>query len=269
MGIVVDEIVLFAAALIAIGGYAGLVIVWADLKKWVPEWRIITECRKKQLPCICLTAPGSGESHFVVGNKNDKGDPTFDTKGQFGIQVDPNFSGEVVPDRHKSGLNIYHFATTLPFAIDSRNAMAIMSSIRTVRKQIPELDILSNDQLGALLITDQDDLEEYCQTFADLLSADVDEDVDPRRLRALIVQAQELLAKTPIRGGWTSYAYAFKNISTAYMSQTLQQYGMLIERRALKSRDDLQRMIAIYGVLGFAGLMLLIGGGVAYSMVVG
>lgn len=269
MAIVVDTYMIGAAVLIAAGGYAGLVIVWSDLRKWVPEWRLIAQSRKENKPLICLTSPGSGESVFVLGNKDDKGDPTFDTKGQFGIQVDPQFSGEVIPERHKNGLNIYHFATTLPFAIDSRHAAAIQTSISTIRRRIPALSVLSDDQLGALLTTDQDDLEEYCQTFVDILSADRDVDIDPRNLRGLIVQALELLSQTPIRGGWTSYAYAFRNISTAYLSQTLQQYGMLIERRAVKNANDLQKTLLIYGALGMAGLFVLVGGGIAYSMIAG
>ena len=100
MAMIVDEIVIFGAILAAFGGYAGLAIVYTDLKKWVPEWQIFMAARKKNLPVLSLTTPGSGESYFVIGEKDEKGDPTFDTKQQFGIQVDPNFSGQVIPERY-------------------------------------------------------------------------------------------------------------------------------------------------------------------------
>jgi hypothetical protein len=64
-----------------------------------------------------------------------------------------------------------------------------------------------------------------------------------------------------------SYAYAFKNVPTAYLSQDLHQYGMLIERKVRKQMEDLAKK---YGLLMTAGIVIIgiiIAGAVAVSII--
>jgi len=270
MAIVLDTLPLIGLLLIAAGGYIGLILIVSEVTKYVPEWRVISTARKKNLPVLAVTVPGSGETEWILGTKDEKGDPVFDTKGQFGIQVDPNFSGAIVPDRMKKGLKIYHYGTTLPLALDARHCMAIDTAISTVRAQFPELAFLTDDQVNALLATPRDDLEKYCESIYQMAATDEVRQTVPSAsaLAALIVEAQDIISRTEIpASGMYSYAYAFKNVPTAYLSQDLHQYGMLIERKVRKQMEDLAKK---YGLLMTAGIVIIgiiIAGAVAVSII--
>jgi len=267
MAMIIDELFIFGGILAAAIGYGGLVIIYSDLQKWVPEWRTFMHARKKNLPILALTTPGSGESYWVLGEKDDKGDPTFDTKQQFGIQVDPNFSGQVIPERYKGGLKVYHFATTLPFAIDARHTTAIATAIATAR-QNEILDFLTDDELMSLLNTDRDDLDEYCSIFIEMYNPEYNEcPLAAAELINSVIATQDKLARTAIKSGWNSYAFAFKNIATAYLSQDLHQYGLLIERKVRRNMEDWSKKMAFISIIGFAALLVLIGAAVAYTMI--
>lgn len=268
---VIDEIYLVVGVVVAFGGWAGFILLFSDLKKWVPEWSIFKYCRKKGLPIISLTTPGSGESVWLAGAKDETGDPVFDTGNYFGIQVDPKFSGEIIPNRYSRGLVIYHFATTLPFAIDTRHALAIQTTIQTVRKKYPKLGFLTNDQLVSLLCTERDDLSEYCKDFIEAYGPEIGKKIDMKsnELTVLITDAQETLANTAIKGGWTSFAYAFKNISTAYLAQDLHQLQMLVERKVRKQIGDKMSQYIFITIAAFGALLVMVGGAVAYTIVSG
>jgi hypothetical protein len=272
MAIMLETPILILMALVAAAGYIGVALVVSEVRKWVPEWRILSTARKKNLPVLSTTVPGSGETDWILGSKDEKGDPVFDTKGQFGIQIDPKFSGELVPDRMAKGLRVYHYATTLPLALDARHCMAIDTVITTVRENYPKLHFLTNDQISALLATPRDDLGAYCTSIYEMVvTEEIQQDIsDAGVLESLIIEAQDLTARTEIPGsGWYSYAYAFKNVPTAYLSQDLHQYGLLIERKVRKQMDDLAKK---YGMLLTAGVIIIgiiIAGAVAHSIIGG
>ncbi len=270
MAIVLDILPLIALLLIAAGGYLGLLFILMEVRRYVPEWRTISAARKKNLPVLAVTVPGSGETEWILGTKDERGDPVFDTKGQFGIQVDPNFSGAIAPDRMKRGLRIYHYATTLPLALDARHCLAIDTVLSTVRAEFPELGFLTNDQIGALLATPRDDLGKYCESIYQMAATDEIRQAisSSDALAALIIEAQDLTSRTEIPpSGMYSYAYAFKNVPTAYLSQDLHQYGLLIERKVRKQMDDLAKK---YGLLLTAGIVIvgiIIAGAVATTII--
>jgi len=271
MAIVIGTLTLLIIGVVALLGYAGLAFVVTDLVKYVPEWRVIRNCRKKGNPLISLTTAGSGESIFVEGTKNTEGDPIFDSAKHLGVRVDPQYSGMVTPNRYPKGLTVYHYCPTLPFAIDARNALSIQQTIQTVRNKIPELSFLTNDQLMSLLCTDRDDLPEYTRTFMSVLlpEAGINMEMGHQDFLDLITDAQDLLSKTAIRGGWVSYAYAFANISTAYSSQAMGQYGMLIERLVQLADKNTQKkyMFMMFGAICFA--VVVISGAIAYTIISG
>lgn len=266
---IVDEIVLIALILVALGGYVGLVLIYLELKKWVPEWRTFSVARKTGKPVLALTVAGSGETDLILGEKDENGDPIYDTSGQFGIQADPKFTGELVPDRLVGGLKIYHYCTTLPLAIDGRHALAIQSVISTTRENFPHLAFLTNDQLNALLSTPRNDLEDYCESFVEMCGPTIRENgiADASDLKTMIMDAQDLLSKTEVSEGWVSYAYAFKNIATAYLSQDMHQYGLLIERKVRKQMNDLSKKMTMVFTFGIIIIGIIIAGAVAYSMI--
>ncbi|MDD2258179.1 MAG: hypothetical protein PHN91_03340 [Patescibacteria group bacterium] len=270
MAIILDTLPLIGLLLIAAGGYIGLILVISEVRRYVPEWRVISTARKKNLPVLAVTVPGSGETDWILGQKDERGDPVFDTKGQFGIQVDPNFSGAIVPDRMKKGLKVYHYATTLPLALDARHCLAIDTVVSTVRTEFPELGFLTNDQIGALLATPRDDLGEYCKSIYQMAATDeIRKTISSSdALTDLIIEAQDLSSRTEIpASGMYSYAYAFKNVPTAYLSQDLHQYGMLIERKVRKQMEDMMKK---YGMLLTAGIVIIgiiIAGAVATTII--
>ena len=91
---------------------------------------------------------------------------------------------------------------------------------------------------------------------------------DARALMTLIIDAQDRTAEVEVpSSGMYSYAYAFKNIPTAYLSQDLHQYGLLIERKVRKQMDDLAKKYGIILVFAFGALMIIIGGAVAYTII--
>ncbi|MFA7162033.1 MAG: hypothetical protein WC083_05630 [Candidatus Methanomethylophilaceae archaeon] len=270
MAILLDDITLILTCLVAASGYIGLALVATEVHRWVPEWRTFAKARKKNLPIIAYTVHGSGETDWILGSKDEKGDPVFDTSGQFGIQVDPKFSGEIVPDRLQKGLRIYHYGTTTPLALDGRHCMAIQTCITMVRDEYPQLQFLTNDQVLALLNTARDDLARYCESIYEMAAtAAVEANVhSAEALTNLIIAAQDLTAKTEIPGsGFFSYAFAFKNTPTAYLSQDLHQYGLLIERKVRKQMDDISKKYAMILVFAFGALMIIIGGAVAYTII--
>lgn len=265
-----DDLTLILIGVVAFGGYLGLVLVTSEVYKWVPEWRILAKARKKGFPILALTVPGSGETDLVLGGKDEKGDPVFDTAGQFGIQIDPKFSGELVPDRLAKGLRVYHFGTITPLALDARHCMAIQTVITTVRDEFPALQFLTNDQVLALLNTPRDDLTKYCESIYEMTAtAAVECDIhSAQALADLITKAQDLSAETEVpSSGWYSFAYAFKNTPTAYLSQDLHQYGLLIERKVRKQMDDIAKKYGMILVFAFGALMIIIGGAVAYTII--
>ncbi|MFA5408023.1 MAG: hypothetical protein WC343_04550, partial [Bacilli bacterium] len=263
-----------------VGGWAILALVISDLAKWVPEWRTFATARKKGLPVLAQTAAGSGETDWSLGEKDENGDPVFTMNG-FGVQVDPKFSaGILVPDRHVRGLKIYHFCTDRPLPIDYRNALAIQSVVSTVRENFPQLDFLTNDQVNALLNTPRSDLDKYCETFYKMLAPSLSESKlgSAEDLASVIKSAQNLLSTQPalpplasstpsVSGGWFSYAYAFKNITTAYLSQDMHQYSLLIERKIRKQTDDFNRRSALLFMGAIAICGIIVSGAVAYSII--
>lgn len=269
MAVVLDTLPLIAICLIAAGGYIGLILIVSEVQRYVPEWRVISIARKKNLPIIAATVPGSGETEWFLGKKDEKGDPIFDTK-EFGIQIDPKFSGAIVPDRMAKGLRVYHFGTTLPLALDARHCMAIDTVLSTVRREFPELNFLTNDQVNALLATPRDDLGKYCESLYEMTATDeIRQNItSSNALADLIIEAQDLTARVEIPGsGMFSYAYAFKNIPTAYLSQDLHQYGLLIERKVRKQMEDMMKK---YGLLLTAGIVIIgiiIAGAVAVTII--
>lgn len=269
MAVAVAEWMILVAVLVALGGYVGLVLVITELKKWVPEWRTFSQARKTGMPVLALTVAGSGETDLILGTKDEKGDPVFDTQGQFGIQTDPKFTGELVPDRLVGGLKIYHYCTTRPLAIDSRNALAIQRVISTVRANYPQLDFLTNDQLNALLNTPRNDLYDYCVSFCDMCGPTMAENgiADEADLANTIKAAQNLLSTDVVSEGWISYAYAFKNISTAYLSQDMHQYSMLIERKIRKQMEDLGKKMTLIMTFGVIIIGIIIAGAVAIQII--
>lgn len=271
MAMVVDEIFILVGVILGFGGWAGFILLFTDLRKWVPEWSIFKYCRKNGVPVISLVTPGSGESTWLAGTKDETGDPIFNTGNYFGIQVDPKFSGEIIPNRYSRGLVVYNFATTLPFAIDTRHALAIQTTITTVRKKFPKLGFLTNDQLVSLLCTDRDDLGQYCKDFIEAYGPEIGRNMDMKsdELTVLITEAQDLLANTAIMGGWTSFAYAFKNISTSYLAQDLHQLQMLVERKIRKQIGDKMSQYVFITIAAFGALLVMVGGAIAYTIISG
>ena len=271
MPMVLDDLTLAAVGLVAAGGYVGLGLLVSEIYKWIPEWRILSQARKKNLPVLALTVPGTGETDLILGEKDEKGDPIFSVKGQsFGIQVDPKFSGQIVPDRLAKGLRVYHYGTTTPLALDGRHCMALQTVIHTIRTEFPQLQFLTDDQVLALLDTPRDDLEEYCESLYEMTATTaVQFDIhDARALMKLIIDAQDRTAEVEVpSSGMYSYAYAFKNIPTAYLSQDLHQYGLLIERKVRKLMEDFTKKFGLILTVAFAALMVIIGGAVAHSIV--
>lgn len=269
MAIALDETIVIFAFLIGFGGYLGLVILYSTVKKWVPEWSLLAEARKKNLPVLSLTVAGSGETEWILGVKDERGDPIFDIGNQFGIQVDPKFTGELVPDRLSRGLKMYHYSTIHPLAIDGRNCLAIQKVLTTVRIKFPQLDFLTNDQLNALLNTPRDDLPEYSVSFMEMCGPSFMENGirSSDDLTYMIATAQDELAKTPITSGWVSYAYAFKNIATAYLSQDTHQLQLLTERKVRKQLEALSKKMTLIYAFGLVAIGLIMAGAIAYTII--
>jgi hypothetical protein len=267
--IVLDIVVLFLVVIVALGGYFGLILMYSEIKKWVPEWRTLSVARKTGSPVLALTTAGGGNTRLILGSKDERGDPIFDTKNQFGIQIDPDFSGELIPDRLAKGLVVYHYCTTLPLAIDGRHALALQSSISTVRDEYPHLDFLTNDQLNALLDTPRSDLDEYCTTIIAMCDPDslTTGIRDASELSSFIKAVQDRLGENEVTEGWVSYAYAFKNIATAYLSQDMHQYGLLIERKVRKQMDDLSKRMTMIFAFGLVVAGIIMSGAVAYMII--
>ena len=269
MAIMVEPIYLVGAFIVAIGGYFGMVILYTTVKKWVPEWNILAQGRKKNLPILSLTVAGSGETQWILGVKDEEGDPIFDTGKQFGIQVDPKFTGELVPDRLPQGLRMYHYSTIHPLAIDGRNCLAIQNVITIVRIKYPQLNFLTNDQVNALLNTHRDDLPEYCISFMAMCGPSfVENEISSSQdLVNLIVSAQDITSKINITSGWVSYAYAFKNIATAYLSQDTHQLQLLTERKVRKQLESLSKKMTLIYAFGLVAIGLIMAGAIAFTIV--
>lgn len=281
MPMFIDEWMILVGVIAGVGGWGVLAFVISDLTKWVPEWRTLSTARKKGLPVLAQTVAGSGETDLFLGEKDENGDPVFTVNG-FGVHMDPKFSaGLLVPDRLPRGLKIYHFCTDRPLAIDYRNVLAIQSVISTARENFPQLDFLTNDQVNALLNTPRADLDEYCETFYEMLAPSMAENKigGAEDLATVIKSAQDLLSTQPIlpqqpasstpsvSGGWFSYAYAFKNITTAYLSQDMHQFNLLIERKIRKQMEDFNKKTTLLFMGAIAICGIIVSGAVAYSII--
>lgn len=117
---------------------------WLENRKWNPEGKIFSKARKEGFPIIEKVAM-SGFIKFEIGEKDVKGDPVFkiDRTTNQGVHLDPRLSSGGAPREFiAGGAELMHYSTSVPIAQSSRNAMAMSSIIKHVRKEYPYLAFL-------------------------------------------------------------------------------------------------------------------------------
>ena len=270
--------------------------VMADVKKHAPEAFIFKEARKKDLPVLDLS-DFAGRSVFLLGEKDAEGDINFKTD-TFGMKLDASFSsGEAPASRYSKGLNIYHYSSTSWMPLGDETARAF-KTVRRIFNQpkYNALHFLSFDEVCQLLKTPgselEHDVEIFCQLHAPECDADDILDVDPtlattldllknietldtdpaisedererykKARREVVIGALEELKReaqeTPVEGGAFSYTAAFKANPIAYSAQDLQQFYLLILRKARQMSEFYDRLwnyVIMTLALMFGGLV--------------
>jgi len=255
--------------LIPVAAIGYLLFIWhvLNIRKNAPEAEVYAKARKKNLPIIRITDTSEREE-LAVGVKERKGDISFDSKRvePYGIYLDPRILGIAPETRTKDGVQIFHYSTNLSLPLGSKNARGLLSIIRYVRDQYPELNFLDDSELIELIGTSRDDLYHDAKNYIDeyepeILSKNPGDatDMKTEELVELIEDIQDETNTLPVDTGFYSYAEAFKKIPTAMLPQDINQLIMWVYRKARKDiRWDAERLM----MYAMAVVMVLAGVGV-------
>jgi hypothetical protein len=293
-----DELEILFCTLILICGVLGttlfLVVFW--YKRFNPEGWLFIRARRDNVPILKLHELGGGKVHRILGQKEKKDYPWFETNF-FGVQLDPAFSSRCIPERSIGGLEEYNYSTIHPLPLSSSNARAMCTIKQYVRDHFMELDFLCDYEVLCLLGAPRDHLEHDCQLYIDKYHPDIDsidfeegmskealEMLNPdareqyisthrnrsalelHRFVDLIKSIQDLTATLPLDCGPFSYSEAFQVVPHGFLSQDMHALIQLVKRLALKENDTQYIKWMAFGVMV---LLILVGGAIAYVMITG
>ena len=143
---------------------------WNERRKWNPEGKIFTSARKNGYPIIEKIAM-SGFTKFELGEKEVKGDPVFkvDRNTRQGVHLDPRLSSGGAPREFLSGgAEILHYSTSAPTSMSSKNALAMSTILKHVRKYYPTLTYLPDQIILEFVYRNRADLPHDCRNIVEI-----------------------------------------------------------------------------------------------------
>lgn len=159
---------LLAIALGNIWLFVGVMWYWNDNVRYNPEGAIFKTARKSGMPILRLWALNGFHKH-VLGNKSKKGDIIFDydKEQREGIHIDPRIQSGNVPKHFTyGGLEIYDFAIKSPYSVGVKNALAMSTIIKHVRKNHPMLGVMPDTDMIEYVGRDRNELPHDCANLA-------------------------------------------------------------------------------------------------------
>ena len=255
--------------LIPVAAIGYLLFIWyvMDIRKNAPEAEAYAKARKKHLPLIRIIDTSDREE-LAVGVKEKKGDISFDSKRvePYGIYLDPRIIGNAPETRTKDGIQIFHYSTNLSIPLGSKTARGLLTVVKYVRKEYPELNFLDDSEIIELVGTPRNDLAHDAQNYIDEYEPEVvsanpgtARDMKTSELVELVEDIQEETSILPVEKGFFSYSEAFKKIPTAMLPQDINQLIMWVYRKARKDiKWDAERLM----MYAMAVVMVLAGVGV-------
>lgn len=264
---------------IAMASTVILVIFFMDIKRFAPEALIYKAARKKNLP-ILMVHDTSGRVEMLLGKKKKKGDFSY-TKEETGVYLDTTLTGSPPEDRTFDGVRIYHYSTSFPFPISSKNARGLTGIIRHVRENHKVLNQFTDLEIIELLGTDASELVQDCENLIksyELKPQDFNISIDPQAQELIVIgaiaeevarlihQIQSETSTMPLDTKFFSYTHAFKLIPSAFLSQDVLQLKNLIERLIREESSERMKEFLMYGTFI---LMVLVGAGIAYKLISG
>lgn len=147
---------------------AGIIWYWNDNTTFNPEGAIFKTARKSGMPVLRLWALNGFHKH-VIGSKSKKGDIIFDYDKDHreGIHIDPRIQSGNVPKHFTyGGLEIYDFAIKSPFSMSVKNALAMATVIKHVRKNHPLISVMPDTDIVEYVGRDRNELPHDCANLA-------------------------------------------------------------------------------------------------------
>lgn len=178
---------------------------WLERRKWNPEGKIFETARKKGYPIIEKVAM-SGFTKFELGEKETKGDPIFkiDRATNQGIHLDPRLSSGGAPREFiAGGAELMHYSTSSPVAMSSKNALAMSSILKMVRKDYQQFAILPDQLIIEIIYRNRADLPHDCRNIVEIYDFEGKIDVPKTVLDAFKEDVIEQMRNKLIEDGET------------------------------------------------------------------
>lgn len=143
---------------------------WRENIKWNPEGNVFKAARKDGIPVLRRHAH-NGFFRFILGEKDKKGSIIFkfDKQSKEGLLIDTRVQSGAVPKSFTvGGLEMYDYATSSPFALSSRNAVAMDEILKHVRANYPELKFFDGQTVLEYVGRDRADLPHDCRNLVNL-----------------------------------------------------------------------------------------------------
>lgn len=258
-----------------------LLNILLKIYKFGKEGFVFMRARNDGLPVLVDVEIGTNNAEFVVGEKKNPKDITFEDEAS-GVKVDPTLiSAYTDPLRFPNGLEVfgYSYHNWLPATTKNHLAFKAIVEYRHADAEIKELDFLPDKEFIELISKPEHFLEadlktrisKYFKSRKDA-SGNVkyfrqyekdgkwfEQEIDVPEIMRIIQKAKGDITHLPIATGYYSMNEAFKYNSVAYSAQHLAQLKILIEQMAQEKWLKMMNWIQ-YGIVA---LMILCGAGFA------
>ena len=246
---------------------AGFYIVntWNNTRLWNPEGPVFIAARKKGLPVLRVTDPGTGHARHVLGEKEREDDPIY-SKNKWGLHADPSYiEGDASPEWHPNGLLIYATSPNATFPVSPKSALAQKTILkhRRDRREFKDLDFLSDRDLLVLLSSPAAHLEHdagiFIETYKPMIVGfddagnPIEVEMTTNDLVERLKAFKDYITTLPIEGGAFAYHEYFRNNPYAHSSQTTQRLNYLFQKIADR-KAALADKLWTYGLIGMGML---------------